>query len=40
MKAFGVREPNIEAAFEEMVNLLDAKLMPEIERISRQPLPV
>jgi Protein of unknown function (DUF2934) len=39
LKAFGIREPNLEASLEEMASLLLTSALPEIERISAQPIP-
>ena len=39
LKAFGIREPDLEASLDEMANLLLMSVLPEIERISAQPIP-
>jgi len=39
LKAFGIREPDLEASIEEMATLLRTLALPEIERISAQPIP-
>jgi hypothetical protein len=39
LKAFGIREPNLEAGLKEMASLLLRSVLPEIERISAQPIP-
>lgn len=40
LKAFGIREPNLEASLDEMATLLLASTLPEVERIAKQPIPV
>ncbi len=39
LKAFGIREPSLEASLDEMASLLLTSALPEIERISAQPIP-
>ena len=39
LKAFGIREPSPETSLEEMASLLLTSALPEIERISAQPIP-
>ena len=39
LKAFGIREPNLEASVDEMASLLLASTLPAVERISAQPIP-
>jgi hypothetical protein len=39
LKAFGIREPDLEASLDEMAKLLSVSAMPEIERIAAQPIP-
>jgi hypothetical protein len=39
LKAFGVREPSLEASLREMASLLMTFVLPEIERVSAQPIP-
>ena len=39
LKAFGIREPNLEGSLNEMAKLLLSSAFPEIERIAAQPIP-
>jgi len=39
LKAFGIREPSLEASLEEMAKLLLTSALPEVERVSAQPIP-
>jgi hypothetical protein len=39
LKAFGLREPELEASLNEMAKLLLASALPEVERIAAQPIP-
>ena len=39
LKAFGIREPSLDASLEEMAHLLLTSVLPIIERISAQPIP-
>lgn len=39
LKAFGIREPDLDASIKEMANLLLTAALPEFQRISEQPIP-
>jgi hypothetical protein len=39
LKAFGVREPSLDASLQELASLLMTSALPEIERVSAQPIP-
>jgi hypothetical protein len=39
LKAFGIREPSLEASLKEMASLLLRSALPEIDRIAAQPIP-
>lgn len=39
LRAFGIREPSLEASLDEMAKLLLTSALPELERISAQPIP-
>ena len=39
LKAFGIREPDLDASLKEMANLLLTSALPEVERIGAQPIP-
>jgi hypothetical protein len=38
LKAFGIREPSLEASLQEMATLLLTSALPKIERIAEQPI--